>query len=94
MNKSTIPRITINFISSMINNYKDYTYTPLTIITITVDDKSIYYLIDPNNQNIVEQISKSELEEYFISGDYAYLGTKDEIPNLDLDNTGGVKYVR
>lgn len=85
-------RISINFISSMINNYKDYTYTPLTIITLKTNDEVRYYMIDPNHQNIVERISESELEEYFLSGEYAYLDEVDEIPELEL--VSGVKYVR
>ena len=76
----------------MINNYKDYTYTPLTIITLKTNDEVRYYMIDPNHQNIVERISESELEEYFLSGEYAYLDEVDEIPELEL--VSGVKYVR
>ena len=85
-------RISINFISSMINNYKDYTYTPLTIITLNLGEEVRYYMIDPNRQNVVERISESELEEYFMSGDYAYINESDNIPELEL--AGGVKYVR
>lgn len=85
-------RISINFISSMINNHADYTYTPLTIITLQDNGRTIYYLIDPNRNNIVETISESELEEYFMSGDFAYINETDSIPELEL--VEGVKYVR
>ena len=87
-------RVSINFISSTINSFKDYTYTPLTVITINESGNIKYYLIDPNNQKIVETITSSELEEYFISGEYAYLDDVEEIPGIELEKTEGVRYVR
>lgn len=78
--------ININFISSTINAYKDYNYTPLTILSVRIsDDDYIYYQIDPNNPNLVETISKEEIKELFESRDFAYLGNqKKEIPGINL----------
>ena len=43
------------------------------------------YQIDPNNPNLVETISKEEIEELFESRDFAYLGRKNkEIPGINL----------
>ncbi|MCX4364765.1 MAG: hypothetical protein OSJ70_03230 [Bacilli bacterium] len=78
--------IDINFISSTVNAYKDYNYTPLTILSVRIaPDDYIYYQIDPNNPNLVETISKEEIEELFESRDFAYLGRKNkEIPGINL----------
>lgn len=82
--------VSINFISSTINAYKDYNYTPLTIISVKVKDDYIYYQIDPNNPSLVETISGHELMELFESKDYAYLGKQgsisSEIPGLSLES--------
>ncbi len=86
--------VNINFISSTVNAYKDYNYTPLTILTVRLsDDEYIYYQIDPNNPNLVETISPEEIRELFESRDYAYLGTNDkEIPGINLGSRE--EYVR
>lgn len=78
--------VDINFISSTINAYKDYNYTPLTILSVKVADNDyIYYQIDPNNPNLVETISKEEIKELFESRDFAYIGKQDKtIPSIDL----------
>lgn len=86
--------ININFISSTVNAYKDYNYTPLTILSVRLsDDDYVYYQIDPNNPNLVETISGEEIRELFESRDYAYLGTNDKvIPGINLGSRE--EYVR
>lgn len=92
--------VSINFISSTVNAYKDFNYTPLTIISVKVNDGYIYYQIDPNNPYLVENISGYELMELFESRDYAYLGNHESnnsnisnvIPGLHLESRE--KYVR
>ncbi|MDE5630759.1 MAG: hypothetical protein K2I70_04080, partial [Bacilli bacterium] len=78
--------VDINFISSTINAYKDYNYTPLTILSVHLsNDEYIYYQIDPNNPNLVETISKEEIRELFESRDFAYIGTQNKIiPGINL----------
>lgn len=86
--------VSINFISSTVNAYKDFNYTPLTIISVKISDGNyIYYQIDPNNPSLVEIISKEEIKELFESRDYAYLGKEDRIiPGINLGSRE--KYVR
>lgn len=88
------PDVNINFISSAINAYKDYNYTPLTILTVKVStDDYVYYQIDPNNPNLVDTISEDEIRDLFLSRDYAYLGKQGStIPGINLESRE--KYVR
>lgn len=86
--------IEINFISSAINAYKDYNYTPLTILSVRIsEDEYIYYQIDPNNPALVENISAEEIRDLFESRDYAYIGKQEKvIPGIYLESRE--KYVR
>lgn len=87
------PNVHIAFISSSINTYVNYTFAPLTLISIDLDEYTKYYIIDPTNQNIISTITKEELEELFESKDYAFISadTKD-VSGLELRNGGN--YVR
>lgn len=86
--------ISINFISSAVNAYKDYNYTPLTILSVKVsDDNYVYYQIDPNNPSLVETISANDIRDLFLSRDYAYIGKQgNTIPGINLESRE--KYVR
>ena len=85
--------IAINFISSMVNTYNDFSYTPISIVSILTVDGYSYLLIDPNNSTIIDSVSKEELEDMFESGYYAYVSvTNKNIPGLELK--GGKSYVR
>lgn len=85
--------IKINFVSSTINPYRGCTLTPLTIISFLSDDKYHYYMIDPNNPELIMNVSKEEIEELFESRDLAYINSRDDII-MGLVQKEGVSYVR
>lgn len=86
--------IDINFISNATNAYKDYNYTPLTVLSVRISEgEYIYYQIDPNNPSLVESITEDEIRDLFESRDYAYIGKQEKvIPGINLESRE--KYVR
>lgn len=77
------PSIKMNFICSQINAHKEYNLTPLMIISIINDGDYTYYVIDPNNADVVDIISKEELIDMFESKYYFYITNQENIPGID-----------
>lgn len=75
-------KISLHFISSNVNSYKGYAYTPVSVISLS--DGIKYYLIDVNNPQVISPISKGELTNMFEIGYYAYINKDDKIPGINL----------
>lgn len=85
--------VSINFISSKVNRYKGFNYTPITIITILTIDGYRYFAIDPNSADIIMPITAETLIDMFESRKYAYIAMSDkQIPGLGLEKSR--QYVR
>lgn len=79
--------IKYNVIGSTIDNYKNYTTTPIIIISIFDGSNYTYYKINPNDPSSLDELSNVELEDMLELEEYIIIN--DVIPGI-----GGSQNVR
>lgn len=83
--------ITMNIISSSKNNYREYAYVPVVILSVTNGNEYTHFIIDVNSKEIISNVTTEELKNSFDDKTFAYIDSEtDEIPGI----ARGKMYVR
>lgn len=83
--------ITMNIISSSKNNYREYAYVPVVILSVINGNEYIHFIIDVNSKEIISNVTTEELKNSFDDKTFAYIDSEtDEIPGI----ARGKMYVR
>lgn len=83
--------ITMNIISSSKNNYREYAYVPVVILSVINGNEYTHFIIDVNSKEIISNVTTEELKNSFDDKTFAYIDSEtDEIPGI----ARGKMYVR
>lgn len=83
--------ITMNIISGSKNNYREYAYVPVVILSVINGNEYIHFIIDVNSKEIISNVTTEELKNSFDDKTFAYIDSEtDEIPGI----ARGKMYVR
>lgn len=75
--------VSINFIGAGFSG-DEFNVTPIAIVTVLENNEYCYYKVNPKSPNVIDSITKEELEGMFSNDYYYYRGFNNCIPGLEM----------